>query len=835
MNIKKRDGTFVPFDNKKIENAILKAELSDEKIENIDLLLQKITTDITEENMSVEDVQDIVEKTLMSFGYYKIAKNYILYREFRTREREKLEEIVSVFTQKTDITQTLIQIRKDFRGEKYGYAVILDKFKLFLKPNLSDDELLNILLKACIELISAETPDFEFISARILLLKHKKELKTKLSAQNLASFHEKLVYLTDKKLYGSYILENYSKADIDLAETFLDEKRDFLLNYSGLELLLSRYLIRDFDLKNVEDIGEMFLGIALHLAMNEKNDRMTKVCEFYDLLSSLKITVATPTLSNARKPFHQLSSCFIDTVHDSLDGIYRSVDNFAKVSKYGGGMGVYFGKVRAMGSTIRGYKGAAGGIIRWVKLMNDTAVAVDQLGVRKGSVAVYLDAWHKDLPEFLGLRTNNGDDRMKAHDVFPAICFPDLFWKLAKTDIDATWSLFCPHEVKTTMGYSLEDSYGDEWQQKYDECVNNANISRREMSVKEIVRLIIKSAVETGTPFIFNRDTVNRANPNKHKGIIYSSNLCTEIAQNMSSSQFITEEIIDENGDTIVTTKVKAGDFVVCNLASLTLGRIDVHNENELEHIIKTTIRMLDNVIDLNFYPVPYAKITNSRYRPVGLGTSGYHHLLAKEKIQFESDKHIEFMDKLYEKINYYSIKASMELSLEKGSYQEFKGSEWETGKYFDRRFYFSDEWKKLRQDVAQNGMRNGYLLAVAPTGSTSIISGTSAGVDPIMNKYFLEEKNRWLIPRIAPGLSSETIWFYKNAHLIDQNYVIKSAGVRQRHIDQAQSMNLYVTTDFTFRQILDLYVKAYENGLKSIYYIRSKSLEIEDCDSCSS
>lgn len=834
MNIRKRDGQIVRFDENKIKSAILKAEVCDESVENIDAILHEVEAEIQNEIVTVEQIQDLVEKTLMKFGFYKVAKNYILYREYRTKERGKLNEIVACFQEKEEITNTLLTIRKDFRDERYGISVILEKFRLFQKPSLSDDELLNLLIKSTVELISAETPDFEFISARILLLKHKKQLRAKLQDKNFVTFYDKLLYLTENKLYGEYILTNYTQEEILQAESFIDESRDLLLNYSGLELLLSRYLIRDFDLKNVEDIGEMFLGIALHLAMNEKTDRMIKVRDFYDLLSTLKITVATPTLSNARKPFHQLSSCFIDTVHDSLDGIYRSVDNFAKVSKYGGGMGVYFGKVRAMGSSIRGYKGAAGGVIRWVKLMNDTAVAVDQLGVRQGSVAVYLDVWHKDIPEFLGLRTNNGDDRMKAHDVFPALCFPDLFWKLAKSDIDAMWYLMCPYEVKTIMGYALEDSFGEEWEQKYNECVQNPLISKREMSVKEIVRLIIKSAVETGTPFIFNRDIVNRANPNKHKGIIYSSNLCTEIAQNMSPSQFVSEEIVDENGDTVITTKIKAGDFVVCNLASLTLGRIDVHDNAELEHIVKTTVRMLDNVIDLNYYPVPYAKVTNGKYRPIGLGTSGYHHLLAKEKIQFESEKHLEFMDDLYERINYYSIKASNELAIEKGTYDEFSGSEWETGKYFDRRFYFDEKWQELRANVARNGMRNAYLLAVAPTGSTSIISGTSAGVDPIMNKYFLEEKNRWLIPRIAPGLSSETFWFYKNAHLIDQNYVVKSAGVRQRHIDQAQSMNLYVTTDFTFRQILDLYISAYENGLKSIYYVRSKSLEIEDCDSCS-
>ena len=264
---------------------------------------------------------------------------------------------------------------------------------------------------------------------------------------------------------------------------------------------------------------------------------------------------------------------------DSLDGIYRSLDNFAKVSKFGGGMGMYFGKVRAAGSTIRGFQGAAGGVIRWIRLVNDTAVAVDQLGMRQGAVAVYLDAWHRDLPEFLQLRTNNGDDRMKAHDVFPAVCYPDLFWRLAEENIDAPWHLMCPHEILTVKGYALEDYWGTEWEKRYLDCVNDPRIEKRSVTVKDIVRLVLRSAVETGTPFAFNRDSVNRMNPNNHTGMIYCSNLCTEIAQNMAPIEHISTEVHTENGDTVVVTATRPGEFVVCNLASLSLGNLPVEDE----------------------------------------------------------------------------------------------------------------------------------------------------------------------------------------------------------------------------------------------------------------
>lgn len=498
-------------------------------------------------------------------------------------------------------------------------------------------------------------------------------------------------------------------------------------------------------------------------------------------------------------------------------------------------MGLYFGKVRAMGSDIRGFKGVAGGVIRWIKLANDTAVAVDQLGVRQGACAVYLDIWHKDIPEFLQLRTNNGDDRMKAHDIFPAVCFPDYFWKLAKEDIDANWYMMCPHEIENVKGFKLEDSYGDEWVEKYKNCIEDPRLDKRVMSVKDMVRLIIKSAVETGTPFVFNRDVVNRYNPNPHKGIIYSSNLCTEIAQNMQGIETISTEVVMVDNEEVVVEKTKPGDFVVCNLASLVLGNIDVRDKTELEEVVSTVVRALDNVIDLNYYPLPYAQITNQKYRAIGLGTSGYHHSLVKNGISFQSEEHISFADEVYEDINYFAIKASCAISKEKGAYPYFKGSDWDNGKYFEKRSYTSERWRKLYEEIGRHGLRNGYLMAVAPTGSTSIIAGTTAAIDPVMKRYFLEEKKGQIVPRVAPGLTPETFWLYENAHEIDQSWVIRSAAVRQRHIDQSQSVNLYITTEFSMSQILRLYINACDQEVKTLYYVRSKSLEIESCDSCSS
>ena len=729
----------------------------------------------------------------------------------------------------------LEEIEKAFPEKEYSMDILAEKFQGFDKPGMQPGERLSALIKAAVELTTQDAPKWEYIAGRLLCFKLNKDIAAETNSLGVNSFYDKLRYLTDEGLYGDYILAAYSKEEINEAQTFMKPERDTLLNYSGLDLLSKRYLLRTHDQHPIEMVQEMFLGIALHLALPEKRDRMGWVRRFYDMLSRLEVTMATPTMANARKPYHQLSSCFIDTVPDSLEGIYRSIDNFAQVSKFGGGMGLYFGKVRATGSSIRGFKGVAGGVIRWLKLVNDTAVAVDQLGVRQGAVAVYLDAWHKDLPEFLQIRTNNGDGRMKAHDIFPAVCYPDLFWRMAKEDLNQPWHLFCPHEIMTVKGYCLEDYYGEEWEKRYLDCVADARLSRRIISIKDIVRLVLKSAVETGTPFTFNRDTVNAANPNAHKGMIYCSNLCTEIAQNMSPIESAGTEIKTEDGDVVVVKTVLPGDFVVCNLASLSLGHLPLEDEQKMNEIVATVVRALDNVIDLNFYPVPFAQITNHRYRSIGLGVSGYHHALAKRRISWESEDHLKFMDEVFERINFAAIKASCELAGEKGRYDYFEGSDWQTGEYFRKRGYDSQKWQSLAADVARKGMRNAYLLAIAPTSSTGIIAGTTAGVDPVMKRFFLEEKKGAMLPRVAPELSDKTYWLYKGAYLIDQSWSMRAAGVRQRHIDQAQSVNLYITNDFTMRQVLNLYLLAWECGVKTIYYVRSKSLEVEECESCAS
>lgn len=837
MYIVKRDGTKQKFNAVKIRAALAAAfgsvgrEVTDAEL---DALTAGVVEKIDSFPTTVEEVQDLAEKTLMERGYFDEVKSFILYRDARAKARAYRNEISARFPD-TDLGAVLKRIQADYPDPEYDLMYLAGKFASFLREGADENAQYSSLVRAAVELTTQEAPKWEFIAARLVMCDMYRKLAVREKERGIDGFYGKLVYLTERGLYGKYILENYSEEEVKECARLIDRDRDALFTYSSLQLVLKRYVIHDFDGTLLETPQEMFLGIAMHLAMKEK-DRPGRVKAFYDMLSTLKVTVATPTLSNSRKPYHQLSSCFIDTVPDSLDGIYRSIDNFSKVSKFGGGMGLYFGKVRATGAPIRGFQGAAGGVIRWIKIVNDTAVAVDQLGMRQGAVAVYLDAWHKDLPEFLQLRTNNGDDRMKAHDVFPAVCYPDLFWRMARDNINGMWYMMCPHEIFLVKGYHLEDSYGQEWENRYFDCVSDDRISKRAIPVKEVVRLILKSAVETGTPFCFNRDHVNRMNPNPHKGMIYCSNLCTEIAQNMSPISLVSRETVKtDDGDEVVVQVTKPGEFVVCNLASLVLGNIDVTDGEELRHIVRTAVRALDNVIDLNFYPVEYAQINNKKYRPIGLGVSGYHHMLAKNGVGWESERHLAFADKVFEDINYYAIEASCDLAAEKGSYLYFEGSDWQTGAYFDKRGYTSERWKALKDKVAEKGMRNSYLIAVAPTSSTSIIAGTTAGLDPVMKKFFFEEKKGAMIPRVAPELSPATYWLYKNAHLIDQSWTIRAAGIRQRHVDQAQSLNLYITNEYTMRQVLNLYITAWEEGVKTIYYIRSKSLEVEECESCSS
>lgn len=672
------------------------------------------------------------------------------------------------------------------------------------------------------------------VAARILLGRlYRDQADRRGLADPYADFPRHVQELAAGGLYAKTLASSYSREELAEIGRFIDPSRDRLFTYTGLKTLTDRYVATDFMKKPVELPQERWLVIAMTLMRNETEDRLGKIKEAYWALSNLYMTVATPTLANAGKPHGQLSSCFIDTVDDSLQGIYDSNTDIANLSKYGGGIGVYMGKVRARGSAIRGFKGASSGVLPWIKQLNNTAVSVDQLGQRQGAVAVYLDVWHKDILTFLDLKLNNGDERLRAHDIFTGVCLPDLF--MEQVDARGDWHLFDPHEVRSVMGWSLEDFYDERrgdgsFRERYFQCVAHPGISSEKVPAIDIMKRIMRSQLETGVPFMFYRDEVNRMNPNKHEGMIYSSNLCSEIAQNMSATGASQETL--EDG--VIVSRRTPGDFVVCNLSSINLGK--AVPAGVLGRLIEIQVRMLDNVIDLNQIPVLQAGVTNARYRGIGLGTFGWHHLLAKEGVHWESDEAVERADVLYEEIAYHTIRASMELAREKGAYPLCEGSDWQTGGYFESRGYGGERWTELQAAVAEYGVRNGYMMAVAPNSSTSVIAGSTASIDPVFKPFYHEEKKDYKLPVVAPDLDHRTYDIYRrSAYIVDQRWSVRQNAARQRHIDQSISFNLYVPNTIRASVLLDLHLQAWKSGMKTTYYTRSTASDVDECEWCQS
>ncbi|MCM3576459.1 ribonucleoside-diphosphate reductase subunit alpha [Mesobacillus subterraneus] len=700
--------------------------------------------------------------------------------------------------------------------------------------NMTADQVGNMLILTALERIDRNEPDWTYAAARFYLKKLYMLSSGFRGEAGYGSFYELINRLIEIGIYDRLIVESYSREEIEYLEKVIDPERDKLFTYIGLLTMAERYLARTQNGDFAELPQERFMIIAMTLLAEEpKEKRLELVEEAYWAISNLYMTVATPTLSNAGKSYGQLSSCFIDTVADDLRSIYDSNTDISTLSKNGGGIGVYLGKIRSRGSDIKGFKGVSSGVIPWMKQLNNTAVSVDQLGQRQGAIAVYLDVWHKDIFPFLDAKLNNGDERQRTHDLFSGICIPDLFMEQVEKRGD--WYLFDPHEVRSVMGYSLEDYFDEEkgagsFREKYWACVNHPGLSHEVVPAIEIFKSIMISQLETGTPYMFYRDQVNRLNANHHKGMIYCSNLCTEITQNMSPTLLEEEKV--EDGKILIYKK--PGDFVVCNLSSVSLAKSVA--DDVLERVIKIQVRMLDNVIDINEIPVLQAQITNKNYRGIGLGTFGWHHLLALKGIKWESEEAVEYCDTLYETIAYLTISASLDLAKEKGVYPYFEGSDWSTGQFFEKRQYAGERWGKLAEEVKQHGIRNGYLMAVAPNSSTSILAGSTASIDPIFRLEYSEEKKDYKIPVTAPDLSAETMWFYKTAYNLDQHWSIRQNARRQRHIDQSISFNFYVTNTIKAKALLELHMDAWKSGLKTTYYVRStSSSEFDDCESCHS
>ena len=733
--------------------------------------------------------------------------------------------------------------------------------QIHFRDGITSKEIQETLIKTAVDKIDIDAPNWTFVASRLFLFNLYHQVNGFTGYCNLRKYFEK----GEKE--GRILLGLKDMYDLDELDKHIDPQRDLQFSYLGIKTLYDRYLIKDSNANPIELPQHMFMAIAMFLAQREEN-RQEWAIKFYNMISKFEVMLATPTLSNARTTRHQLSSCYIGSTPDNIEGIFDSYGEMAMLSKFGGGIGWDWTQVRSMGSFIDGHKNAAGGTVPFLKITNDIAIAVDQLGTRKGAIAVYLEPWHIDINDFLDLKKNSGEERRRAHDLFPALWLNDLFMK--RVQEDAIWTLFDPYDVR-----ELTNLYGDEFEKKFIELEQDESIIKERMKAKDLWKKILTSYFETGSPFLCFKDNANRTNPNDHYGLIRSSNLCTEIFQNTEPNHYKIKVVFDDgtyktfeeneivrvdSGIEKPAKKITAldkldakeiyivekekinGATAVCNLASVNLSV--VNTKEDIQRIVPIAIRCLDNVIDLNFYPVEKVKRTNMRSRSIGLGVMGEAQMLAENKITWGSQEHFDKIDEVMESISYNAILASSDLAVEKGVYPEYEGSKWSRGimpqdhanaeviNLVDRGGLFapSYEWDELRAKVKKDGMRNGYLMAIAPTSSISILTGTTQAIEPVFKRKWFEENLSGLIPVVVPNLSPETWSYYTPAYDLNQTVLIKAAAIRQKWIDQGQSLNIFITLDkASGRYLNEIYMLAWRLGLKSTYYLRSQSPEMSN------
>lgn len=733
--------------------------------------------------------------------------------------------------------------------------------KIQFRDMITTEEIQQTLIKTAVEKIDVDRPNWTFVAARLFLydLYHK--------VTGFSGYNSLKDYFARGEAAGRIMLGLKEKYDLEDLNSYLQPQRDLQFNYLGIKTLYDRYLIKDKSGAPIELPQQMFMAIAMFLAQNEL-DCQSWAKKFYDLISKFEVMLATPTLSNARTTRHQLSSCYVGSTPDNIEGIFDSYKEMALLSKFGGGIGWDWCKVRAMGGSIDGHKNAAGGIIPFLKITNDIAVAVDQLGTRKGAIAVYIEPWHMDVSDFLDLRKNSGEERRRAHEIFPALWINDLFMKRLQNG--GKWTLFDPAEVS-----DLSDLYGAEFQARYEQYEADDKISKSTILAKELWKKILTSYFETGMPFLCFKDNANRINPNAHQGLIRSSNLCTEIFQNTAPNHYKIkvvfadgdEKLFEENEDVrtdagivkkakkitaldtlggkeifIVEKGCDEGATAVCNLASVNLSKIN--SREEIARVMPIAVRMLDNVIDLNFYPHAKVKHTNLKTRAIGLGVMGEAQMLAERGVKWGSYEHFELIDRIMENVSFNAIKASSNLAVEKGRYPDFTGSKWSEGIFpidlanenakalVKRGGLFeqsSCDWDGLREKVKRDGMRNGYLMAIAPTSSISILVGTTQTIEPVYKRKWFEHNLSGMIPVVVPNLSPKTWQAYAPAYELDQRLLVKAGAIRQKWIDQGQSLNIFMSLDKASGGYLsEIYMLAWQLGLKSTYYLRSESPDSE-------
>lgn len=873
MKVIRRDGSMVPFETDRIDVAIRKAFAAQDALSEYARKLAKETsqeiTDLLNHRwpyggtIHIESIQDLVELGLMRRGEHQIARAYILYREERRKERETDQPSAPISGHTINVTlhngkqipldmQHLKRVITDACRdlEEVTPQLILDETTKSLFDGVTLKDVYKALVMAARTLIEQE-PNYTYVAARLLLhdLYHEALMGLEIKQDAELQTIDLKQYSTAFKAFIKFgITEEYlhtqlNDFDLDFLSTALKPKRDQQFTYLGLQTLYDRYFIHHQGTR-LELPQTFFMRVAMGLAHCEGDKRNERAVEFYDVLSSFDYMSSTPTLFNSGTCRPQLSSCYLTTVPDDLEGIFNAIRDNALLSKYAGGLGNDWTQVRAMGAYIKGTNGKSLGAVPFLSVANATAVAVNQGGKRKGAVCAYLETWHLDIEEFLELRKNTGDERRRTHDMNTANWIPDLFMKRVFENKD--WTLFSPNETP-----DLHDSYGIVFEKAYvayEEKAKRGEIRSKTISAVALWRKMLGLLFETGHPWVTFKDPCNIRSPQQHIGVIHSSNLCTEITLNTS-----------------------ADEIAVCNLGSINLpnhmvnGKLD---QEKLAKTVKTAIRMLDNVIDINYYSVPQSRNSNLKHRPIGLGLMGFQDVLYTQKIAYASNAAVEFADQCMEAISYYAIDASSELAKERGTYQTYKGSLWDQGilpidsikflkqyrgEYLEQDTSHTLDWKKIREKLAQYGVRNSNIMAIAPTATISNICGVTQSIEPTYQNLFVKSNlsGEFTIvnPYLVHDLKKRGLWdnvmihdlkyyhgslqpieripadlktLYATAFEIEPRWLIDAASRRQKWIDQAQSLNLYMAEP-SGKKLDILYRMAWIRGLKTTYYLRSQ------------
>lgn len=704
------------------------------------------------------------------------------------------------------------------------------------EENITTQKIQASLINAAVTMTTFEESDWSYVAGRLLMMEAEREVYHA-RGFSYGNFPQTIKKMIELKLYDERLL-SYSTEELNILASYVDTSRDMVYDYAGANMLVNRYLIK-YNGRTFELPQEVFLVISMMLALNEKTEnRVSVVKKFYDALSLRKLSLATPILANLRIPNGNLSSCFITAIDDNIDSIFYNIDSIAKISKNGGGVGVNISRIRAKGSMVNGYYNASGGVVPWIRIINDTAVAVNQQGRRAGAVTVALDTWHLDIETFLELQTENGDQRGKAYDIYPQVVCSNLFMNRVKNN--ENWTLVDPYEIRKIYGVELCELYGYEFEELYEKIERDERIKLKKIvNAKELFKNIMKTQLESGMPYIFYKDRANEMNHNSHKGMIGNGNLCMESFSNFKPTIDFKET---EDGNTSIRTN-NMGEIHTCNLISLNLAEL---TEQEFEKHVSLAVRALDNTIDLTVTPLKESNKHNLLYRTIGIGAMGLADYLAREYMIYEES--IEEINNIFEKIALYSIKASALLAKERGTYKAYKGSKWDKGLFYgkDSEWYrknskFKDEWAEAFYLVESHGLRNGELTAIAPNTSTSLLMGSTASVIPTFSRFFIEKNQRGAIPRTVKHLKDRA-WFYPEFKNVNPITYVKIMAKIGAWVTQGVSMELLfdLNKGIKAKDIYDTLIAAWEEGCKSVYYIRTiqkntnNIAEKEECESCS-